>query len=436
MSLFGKWFVRTKGKRKVPKIKFGRYNEGIKSEERLQAWDKAANFFNKNEFLLAVEQFLLFLYDPEEDNVRWERSPRKIEFIIYHGSQALEGWANAYEFQALVELGTYDSAEAQLYAELLEHNYHLTYSKYCWTKGMITCKFSSNSLDASPYKLLYGLRELALETDKQDDLTLANYVGFKPKFSGRVMALETTMLETKVLFFQQQLRELQSDFEHCGLSEDEYPGAYAYLLLSFCYKIDYLLSPEGQLMETFESIHEDYFQGNPGIKKAKNKVVLAQLNAFSANDLRQWGEEFYAVTHTFGNTTPVSSERLRSFLKEEVEKMDWYVQQGHREVALAIPNFIIGYCLFHFALPGPFSLFFQLYFEVMESEFFAALGFNPRLSQGGIPEKASILNLLKGYVKDQHINYPTLEFPLKSIRFDSAFHFSKSYILALCQMKW
>ena len=436
MNFFGKWFVGLQGKRKVPKVKFGRYNEGIKSEERLKAWDKAAAAFKANDYLESVQQFLLFLYDPVEDNVQWERGPRKIEFIIYHGSQAIEGWANAFEFQAIVELGTYDVSEENLYAELLEYNYHLTYSKYCWHKGMIKCKFTSNSLDASPYKLLHGLRELALETDRQDDLALANYSDFIPKFSGRVAAIEVSLLETMVNFYHQQLRELQSSFSHCGLDAKEYPGAYAYLLLSFCYKIDYLLRPEGQLMETFESIHEDYFQGNPQIDQEKNETVLKQISAFASNDLEHWREEFYQVTHTFGNTTPVSSERLKSFLEVEVEKMDWYVQEGHREVALAIPDYIVGYCLFHFALPGPFNHFFQLYYEVMESEYFAALGFYPALRNEGVPVKSNILSLLKDYVKDQHIIYPELDFPLKTIRFDSAFHFSKSYILALCQMKW
>ncbi len=436
MNFLQRWLTSIRGVRDIPAIKFGRYDEVLKSPARFQAWDAAQSKFTSGKFLESVDHFFLYLYDPEEDNVQWERKKDKIEFSIHQGSQAIDGWANAYEIQAEVQLGKYDSQIPDLYENLLSLNYNLTYSKYCYRDGIVLSKFSSNSLDASPFKLYAGLRELALNTDKQDDLVMAQYDNFKPLFSNKVGQLSENHLAAKVRFFEKQWAELKESYLHCGLDPDEYPGAYSYLLMNFCYKMDYLLSPEAELLELLESIHQDYFHGANGISKEKNNEVFERIAAFSEADRSNWSEEFYEVTNTFGITSPLSVGRLKHFIEQEINKMDWYIQNGHREIALAIPGYIVGYSLFHYALPGPFSPFFQIYFEVLEADYFKKLGFKPALSYHGKPAKLETDRIIKEVIKKYKKIYPELKFPQDSIRYDSAFHFSKSYLAALCQIEW
>lgn len=433
MNFFQRWLSGIRGLRDVPKIKFGRYNEVLKSEDRFEAWDKSQEAFSEEKFLDAVDHFFFYLYDPIEDNVQWERFPNKIEFVMQQGSQSIEGWATSLKFVAQVSLGEYNEPEESLYQKLLEHNYRLSYSKYCWKEGILIGKFSSNSVDASPYKLYSGLRELALITDKQDDLALAQYKGFRPLFTGRKNALSELVLKTKVEYFEKQVHELEQAYRHCGLDVHEYPGAYAYLLLNFCYKIDFLLSPEAELMELLEEVHA---LGAEKISAERNEEVFTEIKKISHRSPDSWHEEFYEVNNTFGITSPLSPERLRSFINNEIEKMDWYVREGHREIALSIPGFIVGYSLFHYALPGPFKEFLQLFYEVLDSEYFCELGFRPALSQGGKPLKMEIVRGLKQLIQNLKENYPSLKFSLSEIRYDSAFHFSKSYLQALCQMSW
>jgi len=436
MNFLQRWLASIRGVRDIPQIKFGRYDEVLKSPSRFQAWDSAQAKFTAGKFLESVDHFFLYLYDPEEDNIQWERKKDKIEFSIHQGSQSIDGWANNYEIQAEVQLGKYETEDPTLYGNLLELNYNLTYSKYCYRQGIILSKFSSNSLDASPFKLYAGLRELALNTDKQDDLVLAQHPEFKPLFSNRVAPLNDSILATKVEFYENQWAELKESYQHCGLDPDEYPGAYSYLLMNFCYKIDYLLSPEAQLMELLESIHQESFHGANSISREKNNEVFERISAFSESGQARWKDEFYEVLNTFGITSPLSIGRLKHFIEQEINKMDWYIQNGHREIALAIPGYIVGYSLFHYALPGPFAPFFQIYYEVLESDYFKKLGFKPALSYDGKPAKLEVDRILKEVVRKYKKIYPDLKFDAEGIRYDSAFHFSKSYLAALCQIEW
>jgi len=436
MNFLQRWLGNIRGVRDIPLIKFGRYDEVLKSPARFQAWDAAQSKFSAGKFLESVDHFFLYLYDPEEDNIQWERKKDKIEFSIHQGSQAIDGWANNYEIQAEVKLGTYDTDKFEFYEDLLAFNYNLTYSKYCFREGMIISKFTSNSLDASPFKLYAGLRELALNTDKQDDLALARNPEFVPLFSNRVTPLEESLLAAKIEFFEKQWAELKASYLHCGLDPNEYPGAYSYLLMNFCYKVDYLLSPEAQLMELLENVHQEYFHGAKNISKRKNDEVFERITQFCESENPEWSKEFYEVTNTFGITSPLTVGRLKHFIEQEINKMDWYIQNGHREIALAIPGYIVGYSLFHYALPGPFAPLFQIYYEVMESDFFKKLGFRPALSYKGLPAKLEAERIMNDVVKKYKKIYPGLKFPQEGIRYDSAFHFSKSYLAALCLIEW
>ena len=55
--------------------------------------------------------------------------------------------------------------------------------------------------------------------------------------------------------------------------------------------------------------------------------------------------------------------------------MDWYADNRHEEVAMAIPGYIVGYCLFNYATPKPIRELFELYYQITEPAFFQALGF-------------------------------------------------------------
>ena len=113
--------------------------------------------------------------------------------------------------------------------------------------------------------------------------------------------------------------------------------------------------------------------------------------------------------------------------------MDWYEEEGYEKIALAIPQFIVGHCLFNFAVPLPIKDLFILFYRVTEYPFFDKLGFRPHL----VTEKDKKLLLDKGEIKDI-LNkiakrysdiYPNFHPSISAIELKSIVRFAKSFLI-------
>jgi len=179
-------------------------------------------------------------------------------------------------------------------------------------------------------------------------------------------------------------------------------------------------------MDLFERVHRGYFGPDGQISVEQNNYFFNEVQQIGKARIEEIQKECYQVNYTFGYTTAVSLERVQSFVLEEVEKMDWYVREGHREVGLAIPGYIVGYALFHYALPASLTELFGLYYEVTEAPFYTELGFSPALLVDGALRQEQIINrLYKLLSKDYEMTKSSLG---EAIKFDSIYHFAKSYL--------
>lgn len=434
MSFLNRFFKKKSTTFERADIYFGRYNESLRRSEQNHHWDRAQDEFSNGEFLASVTSVLNFLSDPGHRNLRFQRSARTIDFSFAQGSIVITGRANPLKIHAEAKICQYTNENEDLFHSLLIANYNLTYSKYVLQGRDIVLKFNSSALDASPFKIAQGLRELALAADKQDDLVLDKYSDDLTAKAGWVNALKLDELEIKRAFLQKKMAILQENYQHLALDPQEYTGAFAYLILDTCYCLDYLLKPEGQLMDLFEKVHQGYF-GPKGVMNAElNDNFFGEVVALCQDRAKVLEKECYNVNYTFGYTAPVTTGRVQAFILEEVEKMDWYINNGHREVALAIPGYIIGYSLFHYDVPQPFPALFGLYYEILEADFYAELGFFPKLMNEGILNRGLIeerLSLLIQGGKRRTKGEPAWK---GSIRYDSIYHFSKSYLQMIGQL--
>jgi len=435
MSLFRRIKEKFATSSHRPDLSFGRFNER-KSEAQFKAWEQALFDFKEDRFLDAVERTLIYLSSEQIENCSWTVKPHLIEFNFIQGSQQINGWANPYEIHAEACLGHIEQPSNELMEHLLELNYGLTYSKYCLRDAAIIVKFSSSHLDGSPYKVYEGLRELAMQADKQDDLALERYEQFNPDFSKTLRPHLPKVVDAMSDYVTSQIQSFHNDYVSCKLDKDEFAGAYAHLILAYAYRLDYLLRPEAGLKESLEEIHNCYQNQEVPLVKSTNEQQKAALMKFEGKNRDYWKSELYQVMETFGFTGPVSRERMGAFITEEIDKMDWYYRENHPRMAASIPDFIVGYGLFNYALPKPFQVFFQLYYEVFEGEFFQSLGFTPRLATDNDLNKKLIAQRIDQIIKELKQEYPKISLDIKSMRFDNSFYFAKSYLLALAKLSW
>lgn len=434
MGLFDKlWGTKTK-EEVQQNIRFGRYTDSYKLPANYEAWEKSLVAFQDGDYLESYCQFFKYLRDEQEDNVRYRREDDRIVFELFQGSKKIIGFADDHKVKAEAKIAKTEGLNVGFMRRLIEKNFSLEYSRFCLDHDDNICiLFDTYTLDGSPYKLYHALKEVATNADKQDDLLLDEFRMLQEVDTTHLKDLDLAEKEAKYAYISEQLQIVLREVEEGRLPFGQYPGAYVYLLLAVVYKLDYLTRPEGYLMERLEFAHRQYFSkdGKKPLKKAKN--LVKELKKLLERSKEAYFKEMYHGKSTFGITVPVNHDRVVSSIENELVNMDWYLQNGYHRIALGITGFIVGYCLFNYAVPKPTRELLDLYYRITEPAFFASMGFQLDYYDPDkeVFNKRAIKKAIQHIVQENKAQYPKLRPAVSSLAYTSMPAFAKSYLLMI-----
>lgn len=434
MGFFDRFFGSTTKTVPQPDITFGRYSDSYKSKEQYESWDKSLDEFEKGNFLESYKYFFAYLGDNKLKNVSVRQEKQTLFFEITQGSKKVTGVADRKKVKAQSKVARVDQLNIGFMRRLMEENFKMEYSRFALDeKNDIAIVFDTYVLDGSPYKLYYALKEVATKADKLDDLLIDE---FDVLHETDVSLLHPATEEIKAIkyhFILRNIREVLDEIANGRLNKVQYPGGIAYLLLNLAYKLDYLTHPEGQLMETFERIHRQYFSKDGKSNIQKNADLEKEFEKILQYNKEEIFKELYNVTATFGITKPVTHDRVVSFIDGELHNMDWYLENDHYRVAMSIPGYIVGYCMFQYAVPKPVKDYFHLFYQVVEAAYFNELGFTleyVNLESGSLNSTA-IKRRIKIITEKNKEKYPGLKPNIGTLRFQSVPMFAKSYLMMI-----
>lgn len=422
----------------VPMIKMGRYSDAYKRPENYAAWESAIVLFDNGKYLDAYGKFLDYLRDPVEDNVRYTREESSIHFELYQGSKRVVGIADAQKVKVEAKIARPQELLVGLMRSLVEKNYALKFCRFALDgDGDFCIVFDTYSLDGSPYKLYHALKELASNADKLDDLLLDEFARLQKISDAPLEDLPSTEKELKYRFVIGQIQIIKAMMADGPVNKSQYPGAYAYLLLHLIYKLDYLTEPQGVMMETLERMHRIFFSSDGKSPIEKNRILDKELDGLVARPRDLYFKEMYNVRYTFGITTPVHHEQIANFIEAELPNMDWYLDNGYVDIALAIPGYIVGYCLFNYAPPRPVKHLLQLFYAVTEPKYFTDLGyaFVFYAPETGALQGRAIKRAIARVLEENRAAHPKLRAASDSLNFSSLPAFAKSFLLMVKDLK-
>jgi len=434
MGLFDRIFRLKTEEAEQPKISFGRYSDSYKDSSRYTAWDVALEKFDHQEYLESYKQFFYYLRDEEEDNVRYEEVKGGLRFELYQGSKKITGSATPQKVSVEAKVVRAESLNVAFMRRLLEQNFNLKYSRFALDhEGNIAIIFDTYTLDGSPYKLYYALKEVATKADKQDDLLLEEFKTLQPVDTTHLQELPQHEKEAKYNYIVTQIKKALAEAENGKLDKIQYSGSIGYLLLDLIYRLDYLTKPEGFMMEALELLHRKYYENDGMATAGKNQVLCAELKLLLERDKEEYFKEMYRVKSTFGITHSVHHDRVVSIIDAELYHMDWYKEHGYESVAMAIPGYIVGYCMFNYAVPKPDRDLFNLYYQVVESAYFKSLGFTANYYDEAAQkfDKRAIKQAISRIVENNRAYYPNLNPSVGSLNYSSLPDFARSFLLMM-----
>jgi len=433
MDILNKIFGFSKDKKTVePNVIFGRYTDAYKEKEKYTSWDDAMKSFEGENYLDCYEQFLFYLKDDDLKNLTYQRESDHITFSIYQGSKRIEGRADHKSIRAEAKIARTHTLNIGVLRRLLELNYTLKYCRYALDdENNITMLFHSKTLDASPYKMYYALKELAINADKQDDILEGEFENLISINKSHIREIDLKEKGAKYMYLMQTIDAVLLQIDNTKLNLINYPGAESYLLLDAIYKLDYLIKPEGFTMEALEKMHRKYFQNSGDVPAKKNDRLRKKLEKIRNRTKEEFEEEIYEVVSTFGITMPSGHDQFVNFCKNEIGNINWYLNNDHKIIAQAIPGYIVGYSLFNYSLPVPVKAMLHLYYRVVEQEYFSSLGFSESFIKNDKPIKSKIIAEINLIVNSFKEDYGKLDFRTSMLKFDSVLDFSYSYLVMM-----
>ena len=283
------------------------------------------NSTNKNTSI-AISNFFTYLRDDQGRQCpvlgrRW----RSYNLSCFKGRKKITGFANQKNLRAEAKIAKAESLNVGFMRRLIEQNFELMYSRFALDpNGNLTIVFDTYTLDGSPYKLYYALREVAIKADKQDDLLLDEFKMLQPVDTSHLIDLPVEEKEAKYNYIQSQINGVLDEIEHGKLDKNKYSKGINTLIIDLVYRLDYLIKPEGHMMEALERIHRLNLTNDGKSTILKNQLLIKELQKLVNRPKDEFFKEMYSVTSTFGITSPVSHDRVVGFIDGELHNMDWY----------------------------------------------------------------------------------------------------------------
>lgn len=376
----------------LPELRYGRFSDHHSTEIKSHLWDEAVLHFEKKAYIKSYACMLEYLCIEKENNVKFtEKLNLRLKFEIIHGSKVISGIANQDGFYASAKLVKLTKYDENLFESLLKENYHLRYTKFALDdEDHLILIFFTAHVNASPQFLYRGLRELALLSDTRDDIIIADYDFASPVNMEVIRKPSKVEVDLKFNYFNDIIQEVKSIFSIERLSKKDHPGIYAYVLLAAVFKLDYLVKPEGKILETIIEVHRIFFHTPFSIDK-KIDLMYQQLLQLTNYDRRQFENEIYDTISTFGILQHCNREKIIDILNGELHQAEWYITNGYPQEAKAITDYAVGYLLYSFEISDEFRHWLHLYYEISEHRFFSKMGVKFTASDGVTLKKKTIL---------------------------------------------
>jgi hypothetical protein len=419
-----------KGKKKEkpePDIFFGRYSDNNKPAGKVSRWTEADNLFKQKKYPESIDAFFEYLRDDNAQNVVYERNGAIGRFEFYQGSKIVRGKFNDRQLSAEVTLAKMPQPSVPVMRRLLEMNFNLYYSRFALDNERLCMRFDSNIEGATPSKLYYGLKELSTKGDKQDDLLVQDFSVLQITDTEHISEIPLSEKEIKYQFLQKWLKETLENI--ATVDADKFSGGISYMLLSLIFRIDYLLCPEGKLLNEMEKTAAIYFKKDERPAPEKNRDIIEEFKKIQARTKEEIFSYLFRSKHTFAIVAPQNHKAVTDSIHAANQNMAWYRDNKYPFIATQVTEYGISYCQYSYSLPRMITELFHLYMRVNHGDYFQALGFHVVYydRDKATLNSEKIIEQIKLIQEKWKSKYPNADLKVQNLRFDSLVNFNHSF---------
>jgi hypothetical protein len=432
--VFDKLFGWVRKKEEDPPIPFGRYSDNNKSLQKVEKWTEADNLYKAKDYLRSVECFFDYLCDDDQKNVVIEKQNGKIIFKLYQGSKVVRGEVSGQAVRAEIAIARMPELSTPVMRRILEMNFNLYYSRYSLRDDVIYMLFNTELSSATPNKMYYGLKELATKGDKQDDLLISEFPLLQPIDIDHVRPLTEAETSVKFEFLQKWIK---STLEYIDtLDAEKFSGGISYLLLALVFRIDYLISPEGKILNELEKIASAYYSKDDKSYPERNPAMIEGFKKILNKMKEEISGQLFRSKYTFAIVIPHNLKTVTETIQTSLENMIWYRDNNYPDIANKVMEYGFAYNQYSYSLPSPLSELFKLFMQINYGDYFKALGFRTQYfdEQKNQFHEQAVIDRIDSIIYYWKPKYSSLHFKTKKLKFDTLLSFNQSFLQETCEL--
>lgn len=376
MGIFSKIFSNDgNGKTVTEVIKFGRFAETLETEEQEELYDNAIELYENGEFKEAYVTFFEYmkLFGGPAVKVELDEYNDELNFTIIQGTKTITGTITDEDVHARAIIATLSGNHSvALMRYLLSECAELAYSKFGIVEGEIVICQKCPIRDMSPEAFKDMLSEVSLTANSAAEFIAREFPKEVEPHNTNIVELPSHEVSLKIKYLRLWIKETFDLVESTGNERIR-----SIIILRLIFKVMYLISPEGALLDKFNAILEIYGEYNQDDDNSTeiNYRMLSELEdvlAMSDREISKWIYMTYAVF-------PVLCYKSFRELIETVASQSKILAQFHdmrrSDLVVVACEYIIGSQLSRFGVhPLAYELF-NVMWRAFNTEYFYGLGF-------------------------------------------------------------
>lgn len=414
-------------------ITFGRFTDAFKPKAKIDKWNECDKLYNDKNYLQSYSTFFEYLKSDESDTVFYTLDEGMLKFQIIQGSKEIRGFSDGNNISAMTVIAGYEKPNVAAFRRLMEMNYSLYYTRFAIKDNKIVIKFNSSVLDCSPNKLYYGLKELATRADKQDDILLAE---FKSLINVDTRTEEYAPEEITILikYYRKWISETLQKVS--TLNREKMSGGISYMYLSLLYRIDYLLLPQGTILNEMERMSWVYFNDQNAQVPQKITDLEDDFKKLLEYDDEKVKSNFYKTKATFGISHPTNKQGVDDVINQNIANIKWYQENNEPDIALCILEYIAGYSLFTYGLNVSIRKLLGVLMQIINNDFVTEINGDNKFTVNSIPNKELIVKEFGDIMAIDNPEYPELVMDFEKIKFDTKLNFIKTTLEEILKLNY
>ena len=205
------------------------------------------------------------------------------------------------------------------------------------------------------------------------------------------------------------------------------------MLLSLVYRLDYLIAPEGKMLNDLEKIAGIYFKKDERPVTEKNRDMIAEFKKIQALPKEEVFKYLFRSKYTFAIVAPQQYKTIADSIHGANQNMFWYRDNNYPLFANHISEYGMSYCQYSYSLPKAITELFHLYMMVNHTDYFTALGYKTAYYNAASNQfdQDDIIEKIKEIQTRWKDKYPLLDFKTQNLKFDNLVNFNYSFTVEM-----